>query len=101
MKKAKNDYEQVKYIWRKGKYKYEARWHTSTPGAPNKAQSWVVTRKKAGDGANKPITMVRSGNRWVSWKTWLTAIKARQNGTATKSQLKLLNNGHFTRKRGK
>ena len=100
-KKSKNGYEQVKYTWRKGQYKYEARWHTATHNAPDKTQSWVVTRTKVGKGASKPITMVRSGNKWVSWNVWQNAIKARRNGVATKTQIKLLNEGHFTRKRGK
>lgn len=100
-KQSKNGYEQVKYTWRNGRYKYEARWHTSTPGSPNNKQSWVVTRTKKGSGASKPITMVRSGNKWVSWNTWHAAIVARKNGVATKGQIELLNNGHFTRKRGK
>lgn len=104
-KKRKNGYEQVKYAWESGKYRYESRWHTSTPGAPNKKQSWVVTRIKKGVGYGKNAsakqTWVLSGKTWVSMKTWQDAIKARKNGAATKAQLKLLNNGHFTRKRGK
>lgn len=100
-KKSKKGYEQVKYTWKKGGYKYESRWHASTPDAPNKRQSWVVTRTKPGSGSNKPITMVKSGNKWVSWDVWKAVIKARQSGVATKAQLKLLNAGHFTRKRGK
>lgn len=100
-KKSKNGYEQVKYIWRSGDYKYESRWHTSTPGAPNKKQSWVITKTKRGSGSTQPITMVRSGKKWVSWDTWHAAIVARRNGIATKAQIKLLDKGHFTRKRGK
>lgn len=104
-KQRKIGYEQVVYKWKRGNYTYKARWHTKTPGAPDKKQSWVVSRKFNGMGYGKnarPSRMeILSGKKWVSWDTWSAAIKARQSGTATKSQIKLLNNGHFTRKRGK
>ena len=35
----KETYTQVKYTWEANNYKYEARWHTSTPNSPNKKQS--------------------------------------------------------------
>ena len=39
----KAGYDQVKYIWSRGEYKYESRWHTRTPKAPvNQGASWVV-----------------------------------------------------------
>ena len=31
---AKNGYNQIKYTWETGKYKYTSRWHTRTPNAP-------------------------------------------------------------------
>lgn len=31
---SKTGYEQISYKWNDGTYKYEVRWHTRTPGAP-------------------------------------------------------------------
>ncbi|MCQ2287244.1 MAG: hypothetical protein MJZ76_10310 [Bacteroidales bacterium] len=103
-KQSKNGYEQIKYIWHRGKFKYESRWHTSTPGSPNSQQSWVVTRTTKGIGFGKDSIgkkiEVLVGKKWVSWSKWNAAINARKNKTATKEQIDMLNKGHFT-KRGK
>ena len=100
-KQSKNGYEQVKYTWKKGQYKYEARWHTPKSDSPTKQQSWVVSRIKSGSNSSPRVVMIRTGNKWVPHSVWQAAIAARRNGVATKAQLILLNNGHFTRKRGK
>jgi len=39
----KTGYDQIQYKWSDGTYKYDARWHTRTPGAPdNQGNTWVV-----------------------------------------------------------
>ena len=100
-KQSKNGYEQVKYTWKKGQYKYEARWHTPKSNSPVKKQSWVVSRIKQGSKTSPRVVMIRVGNKWVPHSVWQAAIVAKRNGVATKSQLNLLSKGHFTRKRGK
>lgn len=103
---TKNGYIQVKYTWEKGEYKYESRWHTKTPDAPDyQGTSWVVTRTKPGIGAGpdarpkEECIMVRTNDNgaytWVSKKIWNAAIRARKNGTCTKEQKELLDNGHW------
>ncbi len=52
---SKNGYEQISYKWKDGDYKYEARWHTRTPDAPeNQGRTWVIERVKPGNGGVKP-----------------------------------------------
>ncbi len=97
----KNGYTQVKYTWRADGYKFEARWHTRTPGAPaGSAPSWVVMRTTPGHGGVRPVSHIltrvnSSTNRWVTRREWQQAISARQAGTATRSQSSLLDSGHF------
>lgn len=101
----KSGYEQVKYRWSHGEFKYEARWHTKTPNAPrNQGPSWVVTRKRPGVGngpnARRKTVEVLIGKKgknttWVSLEDWHAAIRAKNNGTATKEQKEMLNNGHW------
>lgn len=100
-KQSKNGYEQVKYTWSKGQYKYEARWHTATPDSCSNQQSWVISRIKSGTKTSPRTVMIRVGSKWAPHSVWQAAITARRSGAATKAQLKLLNDGHFTRKRGK
>ena len=38
-------------------------------------------------------------NKWVSKKEWQAAIRARKNGTATKEQKEMLDNGHWKPKK--
>lgn len=98
---SKKGYEQVKYTRSKGQYKYEARWHTPTPDSRSNQQSWVISRIKSGTKTSTRTVMIRAGSKWVPHSVWQVAITARQSGVATKAQLKLLNDGHYTRKRGK
>ncbi len=98
---AKNGYSQIKYTWESGNYKYTSRWHTRTPNAPkNQGTSWVVERKIPGVGHGKnfrkPKEEVLVGkNKWISKDDWREAIKAKNNGTATKKQKEWLDNGHW------
>ena len=93
---SKSGYEQISYKWSDGTYKYEARWHTKTPGAPtSQGNTWVVERKIPGNGGIKPKTEILSGERWVPRHEWQKAIEAYQSGTATKEQLKMLEAGHW------
>ena len=98
---VKNGYSQIKYTWESGNYKYTSRWHTRTPNAPKKqGTSWVVERRIPGVGYGKnfryPKEEVMVGkNKWISKDDWLEAIKAKNNGTATKKQKEWLNNGHW------
>ena len=101
----KNQYEQVKYTWTRGEYKYTSRWHTRTPNAPlDQGDTWVVERRRkgiaSGPNARKARTEIligKKGNqlKWIpKWK-WQDAIRAHKNGTATKEQEELLKNGHW------
>ncbi len=102
---TKNGYEQVKYTWKKGDFSYTSRWHTRTPNAPKEqGESWVVQRDKAGIGYGKNARPAKheilvGKNKWVSKKEWQDAIRARKNGTATKHQKELLDNGHWNPKK--
>lgn len=102
----KDGYNQVKYSWQRGEYKYLSRWHTRTPNAPkNQGDSWVVERRKPGIGSGANVRKARvevlvgknlSGeNIWVDKREWNAAIYARKHGTCTKKQKEMLEHGHW------
>jgi RHS repeat-associated protein len=98
----KEGYDQVRYRWKSGKHRYEARWHTETGGAPTgSGSSWVIKRRTAGNpfgqrSAEHTLTRTGSGaNRWVPQYEWQAAIRARTAGTASRAQQELLRSGHF------
>lgn len=97
----KNGYNQVKYSWSRGEYKYLSRWHTRTPNAPaDQGNTWVVERRKLGIGygpnARKGVSEVLVGKyKWVSKKEWNAAVLANKKGTATDKQKEMLKNGHW------
>lgn len=97
----KNGYDQIKYTWKHGEYTYISRWHTKTPNAPqSQGNSWVVERKKSGVGYGKNARpkqeeVLVGKNKWVPKQKWQEAIRARNNGTATKEQKEMLDNGHW------
>ncbi|MGQ5110963.1 T7SS effector LXG polymorphic toxin [Bacillus halotolerans] len=94
---SKTDYEQITYKWNDGTYKYEVRWHTSTPGAPkNQGNTWVVQKTVPGNGGQQPQRFFKIGeNEWVEGHKWFEAIRERKAGTATKDQLRILEKGHW------
>lgn len=101
----KQGYQQVKYQWKRGEYKYVNRWHQRTPNAPAKqGNTWVIERIRPGIGHGpnaRPaqheyyIKGKNGKGHWVSQQKWNQAVKARKNGTATKSQKEMLKNGHW------
>ncbi|MFT8351761.1 hypothetical protein [Clostridium saccharoperbutylacetonicum] len=97
-KQAKTGYKQIKYTWSDDVYKYEARWHTRTPGAP-KAQgnTWVITRTTPGKATGQPkVQHIMTGeNEWTTMNEWQKAVIARQNGVTTPEQQSLLDRGHW------
>ncbi|MBC1557365.1 hypothetical protein HB911_01470 [Listeria booriae] len=90
-------YEQITYKWTDASYKYEARWHTKTPGAPEgQGNTWVIQRTIPGSGGTKPQTFFKTGNNeWIEAYKWYDAISARQAGNATAEQIRILDNGHW------
>ncbi|WP_269058770.1 ribonuclease YeeF family protein [Lentibacillus populi] len=95
--RSKTSYEQITYKWNDGDYKYEVRWHTRTPGAPeSQGNTWVIQRTIPGNGGSMPQTFFMVGkNEWIEAHKWYDAIAARKAGVATNEQLKLLNDGHW------
>ena len=95
----KSDYLQIRYRWTEGSYKYEARWHTRTPGAPpEQGNTWVVTRTTPGTptGVRKTQQILTGEGQWTSKAEWQAAVAARQAGTATEAQQELLDSGHWS-----
>ena len=89
-------YEQLSFKWKESKYDYEVRWHTHHPNAPEgQGNVWVVQRKwPSPTGVGKKNEFFVYGE-WVSGEEWFGAIRARDNGVATKEQLQLLQKGHW------
>lgn len=100
-KSMNKGYQQIKYNWSDGTYKYEARWHTETPGAVqyDRGTTWVVTRKIPGNAqGQRSVTECLAGDKWVSLKVWKDAEIANMVGTATQEQKDLLESGHWLAK---
>ncbi|MEQ1507282.1 MAG: RHS repeat-associated core domain-containing protein, partial [Myxococcota bacterium] len=96
---AKVGYDQISFRWRANTgERYEARWHTRTPGAPpSQGDTWVVSRRTPGTATGQRATEhVLSGNQWVSMYDWMNAVLANQNAVATQAQLDMLRAGHFS-----
>ncbi|GMQ61681.1 hypothetical protein [Vallitalea maricola] len=94
----KTGYQQIKYKWSDGIIKYEARWHTRTPGAPeNQGNTWVITRTTPGTatGQRKTQHILTGDNQWTPMSEWQSAVNARQNCIATPEQQILLDHGHW------
>ncbi|AUO15615.1 hypothetical protein [Clostridium taeniosporum] len=94
---SKDGYEQISYKWNDGTYKYESRWHTRTPGAPEEqGNTWVIQRTKPGNGGTRPTTEFKIGeDEWIPGYKWYDAIGARKAGTATPEQISILDRGHW------
>lgn len=97
----KEAYDQVKYQWTDGNYKYTSRWHTRTPNAPvSQGDSWGVERHLPGIGSGpnaRPSKreILVGKDKWVAKEQWDKAIRARKNNLLTNEQRELLNNGHW------
>lgn len=99
---SKVGYEQISYKWSDASgIKFEARWHTQTPGAPaTNGTTWVVQKSIPGTstGQQKAIYMLVGENKWCTAYEWQKAIFANSNGTATIEQQLLLESGHWAAK---
>ena len=101
----KQGYQQVKYQWQRGAYRYTSRWHQRTPNAPaSQGNSWVIERVRPGKGYGsdaKPAireVFIRGANgkgHWISRQRWDEAIRAQRQGTATIEQKEMLKHGHW------
>ncbi len=94
----KSGYAQIKYTWKENGIKYESRWHTKTPGAPeSQGNTWVVQKVVPGNstGQRRQEFVKIKDHGWIPMKEWKDASTARQNGTATQRQTEILNKGHW------
>ncbi|MDR1559981.1 MAG: hypothetical protein LBS84_09855 [Clostridiales bacterium] len=95
---SKIGYEQIKYSWDNGVYKYEIRWHTRTPGAPaDQKNTWIVERTTHGNatGQIKTRHIYTQKKEWVKKYDWQEALRAYQKGVASDAQRLLLESGHW------
>ncbi|SHK19192.1 hypothetical protein SAMN02745163_03393 [Clostridium cavendishii DSM 21758] len=94
-------YQQIKYNWSDGTYKYESRWHTETPGAVkyDRGTTWVVTRTIPGNAQGRMrVTEYLVGDNWINEDIWNAAERANMAGKATQEQMDLLEAGHWLAK---
>ena len=95
---SKTGYDQIQFKWFDGNYKYDARWHTRTLGAPpEQGNTWVIERITPGNAnGQRSVKHILTGEgEWTPRKVWQDAILARQNGVATEAQNDLLKGGHW------
>lgn len=109
-------YEQIQYTWSDGEYNYTARWHTSTPNAPQGTlPNWRIDRKKPGfPGGKDPVTgnklqgypsveevMIKppgGSSYYISMDKWKAANNAYLKGVCTQEQTDILKWGHIINK---
>lgn len=97
---AKDEYYQIRYIWKEDGYIYESRWHTRTPNAPiEQRDSWFVNRRVKGIGSGinhrKGFTDVKIGeNMWIDNDIWQDAVSSRKQKQTTQVQEDILDYGH-------
>lgn len=85
----KNEYDQIKYIWKKNDYPYTSRWHTRTPNAPKEqGESWVVQRDKAGIGYGKNARPAK--HEILVWKKQM-GVKERMAGNYSSKKKRYFN----------
>ncbi|WP_128214669.1 hypothetical protein [Clostridium manihotivorum] len=100
-KSMNKGYQQIKYNWSDGTYKYESRWHTETPGAVkyDRGTTWVVTRTIPGNAQGQMrVTEYLVGDNWINEDIWNAAERANMAGKATQEQMDLLEAGHWLAK---
>jgi hypothetical protein len=93
----KTGYTQVKFVWMEAGKKFEARWHTRTPGAPpTQGDTWVVTRTTSGNssGLSAVEHVLLADGSWVRMADWQNAGTSNRTGAATPDQLLILEKGH-------
>ena len=94
----KTGYTQIRYRWTENGQKFEARWHTRTPGAPaHQGNTWVVTRTTPGTptGQSKVQHVMTGQNQWTPMSDWQAGVLANQQGSATPAQQAMLLSGHW------
>lgn len=96
----KQGYQQLKYVWHKDSWRYEARFHNKTPNAQLITYpSWRLDRIHSGKGfgPNHAPRIEESlvGTKWV--KTRLIRYCAYQinHGKANKKQIEIMKKAHF------
>jgi len=95
---TKVGYEQISYKWTSSGYKYEARWHTRTSGAPaGQGNTWVFSRITPGTPTGQiRVEHIFTAKGWVRRFEWQRAIDAYNNGTMTTAQESMLKTGHWS-----
>jgi RHS repeat-associated protein len=97
------------YEWTEGGYKYTARLHEATQGAPPGSPiSWVVERAKPGQAGSKKLGIPQvdrveqvlvpdgaGGTKWISRGDWEKLKQGHTAGTLTPTEQQLLKGGHF------
>ena len=95
---AKSGYDQISFKWKGNDgCKYEVRWHTKTPGAPDgQGNTWVVSKVTPGTPTGQVKTEhILVENNWIPRYQWQQAIQNYRNKTATSAELELLRKGHW------
>jgi hypothetical protein len=91
--RIKSGYVHVSFRWKRGRYRYDARWHNKTPRAPKgTGKTWVVERETIGGGGKHILT---GKYRWTPMHKWWSARRAYNSNTMTPAQKKLLKDGHW------
>ena len=92
-RKMKQGYFQVRFRWNDGTYRWEARWHTRTPGAPlTQRNTWVIKREIIGTSTSE---FLLNDGSWAKGYDWYKAIGNRQSGIITVEESILLDKGHI------
>lgn len=99
-KEQKDGYLQIKFIWQKDGWNYEARWHEKTPLAKIITwPSWRLDRIKPGKGYGPNhahrISQTKVGKKWLPTSKIRYAAFLVNHGQASEEQIRILKKAHF------
>lgn len=100
LNEEKDHYRQIKYVWQEDGWRYEARWHSSIPGARIVTYpSWRLDRVKPGKGFGEDhaekICQTRVGDRWLPTSEVRYAAKHVNSGIASIDEVNLIRQAHW------
>lgn len=96
----KDHYRQIKYVWHRDGWRYEARWHTSVPVATIVTYpSWRLDRVKPGKGYGEDhaprVSETLVGDHWLPTKEVRYAASQVNSGIASIEAVNIIRQAHW------
>lgn len=96
----RHGYQQIRYLWERDGWSYEARWHEALPTATLITYpSWQLSRHFPGKGygpdAHHKKDEIWAGDKWIPYQQVRYAARCLNNDQATNQQITLLKSTHL------